>query len=143
MVTIADTFSITDSSLSSTDTIVPEPETESAAMESTEMASRFDEQGTRSAEGYEGAHAAGAVTAAVTGAGPAGSKQAEAETEAAKRKKEDQDHQRSERSEMTEEKHETRKDADADADADKRDDDTLAGLLGVDFERVVAFPLFF
>ena len=123
ILTIADTFSIADSNLSSTDTIVPEPETESAATERTEMSSRFEEQ---SAEADAGACAAGA--------GPAGSKK----VEAAKRKQ-DQDH-RSERSEMEEKKRETRKDADGD---DSRDEETLAGFLGVDFERVVAFPLFF
>ena len=116
---VIDTESIADSNLSSADTVVPEPETESAAMERREMESRFEEHVARSDSGR-----------ASSAAGRAGSSSSVGGTKAnEKNPKEDP------RSEMNS-KHETRNDAD-----DR--DDTLAGFLGVDFERVVAFPLFF
>ena len=122
---VIDTESIADSNLSSADTMVPEPEpqTESAAIDRTEMESRFEERIARrdgaSAEGDAGERG-GADTGAGSCVGSgAGSTKPEED-------------QRRDRRAMTE----TRKDPD-----DR--EDTLAGFLGVDFERVVAFPLFF
>ena len=125
-VIVIDTESIADSNLSSTETMVPEPETESAAMARTEMESRFEEQVARRDGGSVEGDAGGG---AGCGAGAGGSSCAGSTKANEEKIREDQ------RSE-TNEKHETRKDPDS-------RDDTLAGFLGVDFERVVAFPLYF
>ena len=136
---MADTESVADSNLSSTNTMVPETEAESAAMERTERQSRSEERRDvvsseddarggveRLGEG-DGAGGAGGCSA--------GSKKEEEQKEKEKGKEEKgKNDQRKKRTEKIEKK-ETRKDAD-----DR--DDNLAGFLGVGFERLAVFPFF-